>query len=53
MAHLERYGHNAPAEPIEVTAIRVASVLNIAKPETSGLSYTVKSGKQEYDIKLE
>jgi len=37
-AHLERYGHNAPVEPIEVTAIRVTSVLKIAKPETSGIS---------------
>jgi N-methylhydantoinase A len=31
-AHLERYGHNAPAEPIEVTALRVTAVLELVKP---------------------
>ncbi len=31
-AHLERYGHNAPAEPIEVTALRVSAVLELVKP---------------------
>ena len=31
-AHLERYGHNAPAEKIEVTALRVSAVLELIKP---------------------
>ncbi|TMB86811.1 MAG: hypothetical protein E6J45_13330, partial [Chloroflexi bacterium] len=34
-AHLERYGHNAPAEKVEVTALRVTAVLEMVKP-TSG-----------------
>jgi N-methylhydantoinase A len=34
-AHLERYGHNAPAEPIEVTALRATAALNLVKPPSS------------------
>jgi N-methylhydantoinase A len=35
-AHLERYGHNAPAEKIEVTALRVTAMLELVKPSTVG-----------------
>jgi N-methylhydantoinase A len=37
-AHLERYGHNAPAEPIEVIALRVTAVIDIVKPDSSGVA---------------
>jgi N-methylhydantoinase A len=31
-AHAERYGHNAPAEPIEVGALRATAVAEVEKP---------------------
>jgi len=31
-AHLARYGHNAPGEKVEVTALRVTAVLEMVKP---------------------
>ena len=34
-AHLERYGHNAPAEKVEVNALRVTAVLEMVKPAGS------------------
>jgi N-methylhydantoinase A len=32
VAHEERYGHNAPSEPIEVGALRVTAVSEVPKP---------------------
>jgi N-methylhydantoinase A len=31
-AHADRYGHNAPREPIEVRALRVSAISEVAKP---------------------
>ena len=31
-AHAERYGHNAPSEPIEVGALRVTAISEVPKP---------------------
>ncbi|MFZ0128091.1 MAG: hydantoinase/oxoprolinase family protein [Candidatus Dormiibacterota bacterium] len=31
-AHAERYGHNAPKEPIEVRAVRVTAISEVSKP---------------------
>ncbi|MFI5285020.1 MAG: hydantoinase/oxoprolinase family protein [Candidatus Dormibacteria bacterium] len=31
-AHAERYGHNAPKEPIEVRAVRVSAISEVSKP---------------------
>lgn len=35
-AHAERYGHNAPGEPIEVGALRATAVAEVEKPSWRG-----------------
>ena len=37
-AHAERYGHNAPKEPIEVRAVRVSAISEVSKPAQAPLS---------------
>jgi N-methylhydantoinase A len=47
-AHLERYGHNAPGEPIEVTALRVTALLELPKPEMQ--SARSEDGRREASV---
>jgi N-methylhydantoinase A len=34
-AHLERYGHNAPAEAVEATAMRVTAIAGVVQPRAA------------------